>query len=244
MGTSIAEQLAEHPLPPAYKGPRGMLLVALKRHGSLTAKELAEHLGLSSNAIRHHLKELEGEAVIGYRREQRGVGAPTYAWYLSPAGEALFPQRYKEVLTELLDRVMERSGREAVVAALETRFADLTRKLQAEVQDASPERRMDVVIRSLVEGGFMAEWQANADEGGFRLTEHHCAIRAVAERFPEICAAEVRFLEEVLMAAVHREAHMLDGCTSCEYHVRFAPPAEPTLTTLQGSVRPIHEERQ
>ncbi len=244
MGTSIAEQLAEHPLPPAYKGPRGMLLVALKRHGSLTARELSEHLGLSSNAIRHHLKELEAEAVIGYRREQRGVGAPTYAWYLSSSGEALFPQRYKEMLTEILDRVMERSGREAVVAALETRFADLTRKLQAELQDASPERRMDVVIRSLVEGGFMAEWQVNADAGGFRLTEHHCAIRAVAERFPEICAAEVRFLEEVLAAAVQREAHMLDGCTACEYHVRFAAPAEPTLTMLQGSAAPIHEERQ
>jgi DeoR family suf operon transcriptional repressor len=244
MGISIAEQLAEHPLPPAYKGPRGMVLVALKRHGSLTARELSEQLGLSSNAVRHHLKELEAEAVIGYRREQRGVGAPTYAWYLSSSGEALFPQRYKEMLTELLDRVMERSGREAVVAALQTRFADLTRKLQAELRDATPERRMDVVIRSLVEGGFMAEWQANAEQGGFRLTEHHCAIRAVAERFPEICAAEVRFLEEVLAAAVQREAHMLDGCTACEYHVRFGLPADPTLTILQGSAGPTHEERQ
>jgi DeoR family suf operon transcriptional repressor len=244
MGTSIAEQLAEHPLPPAYKGPRGMLLVALKRFGSLTARELAEHLGLSSNAIRHHLKELEAEAVIGYRREQRGVGAPTYAWYLSPAGEALFPQRYKEVLTELLDRVMEQTGREAVVAALETRFDGLARKLQAELANASPERRMDVVIRALVEGGFMAEWQAGDGAGGFRLTEHHCAIRAVAERFPEICAAEVRFLEEVLSAAVQRETHMLDGCTACEYHVRFATTAEPTLTVLQGSAGPAREERQ
>jgi DeoR family transcriptional regulator, suf operon transcriptional repressor len=245
MGTSIAAQLAEHPLPPAYKGPRGMVLVALKRHGSLTARQLSEYLGLSANAIRHHLKELEGGAVIDHRREQRGVGAPTHAWYLSSSGEALFPQRYKEILTEVLDRVVAHSGREAVVAALQARFADLARKLQPELRDASPERRMDVVIRALVAEGFMAEWQASADdEGGFRLTEHHCAIRAVAERFPEICAAEVRFLEEVLAAAVQRETHMLDGCTACEYHVRFAVPAEPTLTVLQGSAGPTHEERQ
>jgi DeoR family suf operon transcriptional repressor len=220
-----------------------MLLVALKRSGSLTARELSEHLGLSSNAIRHHLKELETEAVIGYRREQRGVGAPTYAWHLSPAGEALFPQRYKEVLTELLDQVMAQTGRQAVVAALENRFAGLARKLHADLADASPQRRMDVVIRALVEGGFMAEWQAAEGEGGFRLTEHHCAIRAVAERFPEICAAEVRFLEEVLSATVHRESHMLDGCTACEYHIRFAAPAESTLTVLQGSAGPAREER-
>jgi predicted ArsR family transcriptional regulator len=66
----------------------------------------------------------------------------------------------------------------------------------------------------------------------------------VAERFPEICAAEIRFLEEVLSAAVQRETHMLDGCTACEYHVRFATSADPTLTVLQGSAGPAREERQ
>ena len=109
MGVSISE-LADLPLPPAYKGPRGAILVALKRAGSLTARELGEQLGLSSNAIRHHLRELETDGVIAYRREQRGVGAPTYAWHLSPSGEALFPQRYKELLTEVLERVADTLG--------------------------------------------------------------------------------------------------------------------------------------
>ncbi len=44
------------------------------------------------------------------------------------------------------------------------------------------------------------------------LTEHNCAIQAVAERFPEICAAEARFLAEVLGAEVERRAHILSGC--------------------------------
>jgi DeoR family suf operon transcriptional repressor len=65
----------------------------------------------------------------------------------------------------------------------------------------------------------MAEWQP--EQQGFRLTEHHCAIRAVAERFPEICAAEARFLQHVLGAEVERETHMLDGCVACEYKVHF-----------------------
>jgi DeoR family suf operon transcriptional repressor len=239
MGISVREQLAELPLPPAYKGPRGAILVALKRAASLTARELGEQLGLSSNAIRHHLRELETEAVIAYRREQRGVGAPTFAWYLSPAGEALFPQRYKELLTEVLDRVAEQAGRQAVVGAFETRFADLSRRLQAELADAPPSRRMDVVMRALVEGGYMAEWREQ--EGGLRLTEHNCAIRALAERFPEICEAEAKFLAEVLAAAVERETHMLDGCAACEYSVRF-PAGPESLTPLQSG-RAAREER-
>jgi DeoR family suf operon transcriptional repressor len=48
----------------------------------------------------------------------------------------------------------------------------------------------------------------------------------VAERFPEICAAEARFLADVLGAEVERREHMLDGCSACEYHVRFKPAQE------------------
>ncbi len=237
MGVSLTD-IAEHPLPAAYKGPRGAILMALKRAGSLTARELSEHLGLSSNAIRHHLRELETESVIAYRREQRGIGAPTYAWHLSAAGEALFPQRYKELLTEVLERVAEQAGRQAVVAAFQDRFADLSRRLQAELADAPPERRMEVVMRALLEGGYMAEWRK--EEGGLRLAEHNCAIRALAERFPEICAAEAKFLSDVLVAAVERESHMLEGCAACEYSVRF--PAERESLTPLNLGRSAREE--
>ncbi len=232
MGVSLSEQLAEHPLPPAYKGPRGAILVALKRTGSLTTRDLGERLGLSPNAIRHHLRELETEAVIAYRREQRGVGAPTYAWHLSQSGEALFPQRYKELMTEVLERVAEQAGRQAVVSAFENRFADLSRRLQAELAGAPPERRMDVVLRALQDGGYMAEWRN--EEGGLCLTEHNCAIRALAERFPEICLAEAKFLSEVLGATVERTSHMLEGCASCEYRVRFSQNSGSTAPEEQA----------
>src|SRR5205814_10152630 len=54
------------------------------------------------------------------------------------------------------------------------------------------------LFRSMNEQGYMAEWQEAA--GTFRLSEHNCAIRAVAERFPEVCAAEEQFLRDVLGA--------------------------------------------
>ena len=46
-------------LPEGFEGPRGSILVELKRDGALSAKSLAARLGLSLNAIRHHLRELE-----------------------------------------------------------------------------------------------------------------------------------------------------------------------------------------
>src|SRR5256885_15375926 len=71
----------------------------------------AGKLRVSPNAIRHHLKELEAEQLIAYGREQRGVGAPTYAYRLSAEGEALFPRQYERALTDVLERLAEKAGR-------------------------------------------------------------------------------------------------------------------------------------
>jgi predicted ArsR family transcriptional regulator len=71
----------------------------------------------------------------------------------------------------------------------------------------------------------MAEAAMNG--GSATLTEHNCAIRLVAERFPEICAAEARFLATVLGGAVQRERHILSGCSACEYRVTFEEPSAP-----------------
>ncbi len=200
------------------------MLVQLKRSQRLTAKELAARLGLSLNAARHHLKELEADGLVAYEREHRRVGAPAFAYRLSPSGEALFPRRYQETLTALLDQVVERDGREAAVTLLESYFSRLTRRLQVELAGRSPAERLHALGRVLSEEGYMAEVTAQAGDG--ILTEHNCAIPAVAERFPEICAAEARFLAEVLGADVERREHMLTGCSACEYHVRFKTAQE------------------
>jgi DeoR family suf operon transcriptional repressor len=190
-------------------------------------------MGVSLNAIRHHLKELEAAALVQYERQHRGVGAPAFAYTLTSAGEALFPKRYEATLTELLDHVVQREGRAGAVAVLEARYTALTRRLQEELAGATPAQRMSAVTRFLSDDGYMAEGTASSQGG--TLIEHNCAIQAVAERFPEICAAEARFLAAVLGAQVDRQEHILRGCSACEYRVRFsaadtagaaAPPEE------------------
>jgi DeoR family transcriptional regulator, suf operon transcriptional repressor len=210
--------------PLGQKGPRGLVLQHLKRAQPLTARELATGLGVSLNAVRHHLKELEADGLIQYERMHRGVGAPAFAYRLSASGEALFPRRYQETLTALLEQMVQRDGREAAVALLETHFEGLARRLRTELADSTPAERLQALGRVLSEEGYMAEVTTRG--GQATLTEHNCAIPAVAERFPEICAAEARFLADVLRADVDRQGHMLNGCSACEYQVRFKPAQE------------------
>jgi len=232
MAIPIAHLRASAALPVGYKGPRASILVELKLSPGLTAKELAGRLGLSLNAIRHHLKELEVGGLLAHEREQRGVGAPVFAYRLSMAGEQVFPRRYESALTDVLETLVEREGRDAVVGALEARYAALLRRLPSDLAELPAERRLAAVTRLLQEDGFMPGWEGSA-EGG-TLTEHNCAIRAVAERFPEICAAEERFLSAALGAAVDLQAHVLDGCSACEYQVQFTPPVLVGIGRPQG----------
>jgi DeoR family transcriptional regulator, suf operon transcriptional repressor len=211
--------------PVGHKGQRGAVLTQLKRSQPLTARELAVRLGVSLNAARHHLKELEVEGLVSYQREHRGVGAPVFAYRLSPAGEELFPRRYCEALTAVLGAVTELSGRPAAVALLDTYFEQLGGRVRSQLEGLAPDARLRTLARALSAEGYMAE-VSDAGEGVAVLTEHNCAIPAVAERFPEICATEARFLADVLGGAVERTGHILAGCPACEYKIRFSGAVE------------------
>jgi DeoR family suf operon transcriptional repressor len=201
------------------------VLIQLKRSELLTTRELADRVGASLNAVRHHLRELEDQGLVEYQRQHRGVGAPAFAYRLTAAGEALFPQRYEATLTSLLDHMVQREGHAGTLARLESRYDALAAQLREQLGDAPLSERLAAIAGLLTSEGYMAE--ASVSGSTATLTEHNCAIRLVAERFPEICAAEARFLAAVLGGAVHRERHILSGCSACEYRVHLEGPSAP-----------------
>lgn len=214
-------------MPTGHKGQRGAVLAQLKRAQPLTARELAAKLGVSLNAARHHLKELEAEGLVLYHREHRGVGAPVFAYCLTPAGEELFPRRYGEALAAMLGAAVERDGREAAVGMLEAYFGSLAGRMRIELQGLPASDRLSTLARLLTEEGYMAEARlTGAPAGEGVLVEHNCPIPAVAGSYPEICAAEARHLADLLGAEVERTGHILSGCPACEYRVRFSRAAE------------------
>jgi DeoR family suf operon transcriptional repressor len=211
--TSTPAHLAGH------RGLRSQVLLEIKKSQPVTAKQLGSRFGVSANAVRRHLKELEVEGLVRFARHQNRMGAPAFAYELTADGEALFPNGYRDALTALLEQIVEKDGREADTAMFENRYAQLARRIRAEIEATPDEPRLAVVARVLTDEGYMAEWRGEA--GMFRLSEHNCAMRALVEKYPEICAAEERFLRDVLGADVQREAHIVSGCNACEYAISF-----------------------
>ena len=208
-----------------FRGLRAELLVALKKAARpVTAKELAQQFGLTANALRRHLRSLEDDELVAYRREVRGVGAPVFAYSLTEAGQALFPQAYAPVLTAVLEAVRETQGPAGVVAVLRRQWAGLVDQATPRLSELPLAERAQLVAELRSSQGYMAEAVGVGDDEA-RILEHHCAIRDVAEQFPEICAAEHELIERLLGVPVERTGHILGGCTACEYVARQAPAA-------------------
>ena len=210
--------------PTGFRGPRAQILLEIKRSQPTTAKELSCIFGVSTNAIRRHLKELELDGSVVYVREQRGIGAPAYVYRLTPQGEALFPNRYENALKDLLRHIEEKAGRGEINQLFADQFRARAVQLKTELADQPVEVRLQRLVRILTEEGYMAEWDSR--DGAIRLAEHNCAIRAVAERYPEVCAAERRFLTEVLASQVERRTHITEGSNACEYAITPGAPAD------------------
>ncbi len=210
--------------PAGLRGPRAEVLLEIKRSQPVTAKELSATFGVSTNAIRRHLKELELDGSVIYAREQRGMGAPVYVYRLTSRGDALFPNRYESALKELLQHLEERAGRGEISRLFADQFKVRAERLKVEMADQPVEVRLQRLVRQLTEEGYMAEWDSVG--GTIRLAEHNCAIRAVAERYPEVCAAERKFLTEVLASQVERRTHITEGSNACEYSIVPGASAE------------------
>ena len=202
-----------------FRGIRGDVLISVKRGQPVTAKELAAEFGLTPNALRRHLKELETEGLVRCSRQVRGVGGPVLAYGLTDAGEALFPRSYDTTLTTLLDNVRAQSGTDGVVQLFRAQWERVASGAPDELALLPLEERAQLLAELLTSHGYMAE--ATSTTGGEALIkEHNCVLRAVAERFPEVCVAEEKFLAEFLGAVVERRTHIASGASCCEYCVK------------------------
>ncbi len=207
-----------------FKGMRSDILVALRKEQPLTIRALADQFGLTANALRRHLTELIEAGLVAYRREIRGLGAPVFAYSLSPAGEALFPRAYIDPLVDALESLRDREGTEAVVQLFRRRWDTMAEAARPRLAMLPLHERAQLLAELLTAEGYMSEAIPGLGDAT-TIRHHNCAVREIALRFPEVCSAEAEFIATVLDAPVERRMHLKDGCRACEYDAIGRAPA-------------------
>ena len=90
------------------------ILQHLLKQGSATAQVLAAELGISAQATRRHLKDLEVEGLIVHGVSRGGTGRPQHVYELSAAGRSRFPDGYDEFAIGLLETLSDSLGKDQV----------------------------------------------------------------------------------------------------------------------------------
>jgi predicted ArsR family transcriptional regulator len=208
---------------------RQHLLLLIKQEGRATIADLADRLGITYEAVRQQLKQLESEKLV-LRRQERNqaegkVGRPTSYYILSPAGEHLFPKNYDELAVELIDTMANTFGHEALQQVLtvltEARVREWEPRLRGMTLSERIEALKDIYLQ---DDPFMSTDQST---GELRLIEHNCPFLNIATRRPSLCSVTVSTLARLLGKPVIREERFQNGDGRCVFRVCVEETLDP-----------------
>lgn len=228
---------------------RRLILQLIKERGGATASEIAGKLGVSAEAARQHLTQLQTSGWVEARniRERGRMGRPSTTYTISVAGENLFPKLYDELLVAMVHATSEAFGSEApesVWAAL----ADARTRGWANLQAEPDVRKRLEALRDLY-ARKDAYVRVTAHPDGYDLVELNCPFLNVALQYPALCSTSVNLLSRVLERRVVREKRFQDGDGRCVFRVYTSdvvtpksferePPKSPDAAGAQDDGKP------
>jgi predicted ArsR family transcriptional regulator len=199
------------------------------RAADRTVEELATALGVTDNAIRPHLQELERQGLLLRTGERPGARRPSVTYGLAPEAESLFAEGYVPFLDQMLHVLggrMRLDDLNAVIRTvgrrLATQPADRDAPLGARVQAAA------ALLKEL--GGVMEiEKRGNGGNGTYVMQGMNCPFAAIVRSHPEACLAVESLVGEMTGARARERCVRQDEPPRCRIEVttRRSTPRQP-----------------
>ena len=197
------------------------ILQFLLKSGQATAQTLAESLGVSPQAIRRHLKDLQSEEFVEHQAIQSGMGRPNYIYQLSSKGRAQFPSQYDQFAVSLLDTLTETVGVDQVGAILRQQWQRKAQHYCETLGSGSLPERLQHLVELRQAEGYMTECHQGDDQDTYIITEYNCAISQVAESYPAVCGHELSMFAVALPDChIERTHWLVRGEHLCGYKVQ------------------------
>lgn len=207
------------PLHPLLDPVREEVLKAIKFLGAASSEEVAAMCHLSHGAARMHLVTLRNLGLVEYGRD-RAVrpGRPRHLFWLTPAGDGLFPRADQEIADALLRSLKEIAPDHAEPVVAATADAQFRKVMQSlpESRWLPAAERLHAVLEHC---GYFPQ-ERTAGQGLREEILRHCPLWALAQEHPSLCDAEHRFFKLVLAndaIPFVRRLHRLEGESVCSY---------------------------
>lgn len=198
------------------KGTRSAVLQAIKVGNRITVDEVADAVGVSPVTVRHHLNALMADGAIVSESVRTGIGRPFHVYFLTEAGEELFPKKYFSLSTRLLGELKEQFPPEMVNQLFESVVGKIVEEHRSEFEGLNTEKRLDYLIGLLSAEGFIANWEKTTDDQ-YIIKEHSCPYIGIGQEHDEICGFDTALIRAVMETEIEKKSCMLDGSDCCEF---------------------------
>ena len=184
----------------AGRSTRMEILELLRRRGRSSAETIAGDLGVTPNAVRQHLTNLERDGLVVSQPERSGRGRPALLFGLTERADAVFPKRYGQLATMVLQEVQEMGGPEALDEVFARVAARHASAIERDLEGLGFEEKLNRVVAWIGRAGTLVE-QSESPEG-FRVTIHNCPFRNTALKFPQVCTITPQLISRLTGAPV------------------------------------------
>ncbi len=208
----------------AGRSTRMEVLELLRRKGRCSAETVASGLGVTPNAVRQHLSNLEREGFVVSHPERSGRGRPALFFSLTERADSVFPKRYGQLATMVLQEVQEMGGPDAldeVFSRVAARHADA---IEPALEGLDFDEKLRRVVAWIGRAGTLAE-QTETSEG-VKVTIHNCPFRNTALKFPQVCTITPHLISRLLGTAVSQADSIHRHDPYCSFVVQRPPAAE------------------
>lgn len=208
------------------RSTRMEILERLRRHTPATAESIASELGVTANAVRQHLANLERDGFVKSQPVRQQRGRPALIFSLTDLADAAFPKRYGQLASMVLTELRDMGGEEMVDEV----FRRVASRHAAAIEDSLDgldfDAKLERVVSSIARAGTLATCDERGD-GGVEVAIHNCPFRNTALRFPQVCTITPHMLSNLLDAGVTQSTSIHRGDSHCTFVVhRPAAPAD------------------
>ncbi len=196
---------------------RQRIITILKEKGQATVDELANRVGLTPMAVRHHLNMLQADNLIDsveLRRRHR-PGRPTYLYKLSETADMLFPSDDYKLTNYLIDEVTARLGKEEISQI----FNEIADRLANEAPSIKEHQHMEEQLTALVnflhQKGFIVQWESTG--GDYLIHVYSCPYRRVAKEHPVVCVIDTHIINKMLNVTPTLVSSLVSSDNHCTY---------------------------
>ncbi len=200
------------------QAPAWRILEYLQRNGSGAIKELEEHLGVTTTAVRQQLQVLQANGYVERKSVHAGVGRPHHEYSLTPNAQELFSCHSDELALTLLEEIMALAGKETTEQLLGRVSSRLAAQYLPSVEAGELSERVGQLVEALSARGVLADMKID-EEDVIVLQTYNCPYHELAQEHRDICDMDEKFMREVLGSDVNLSECMLDGHHRCTFVV-------------------------